>query len=368
MDYPARGYVNLTVLRTPLVRVTRRATRLAISNERWNVLMVTLVLVGTAGVVGFGAWLALRRWPLLDPGAPKGAVHAVAEEVREAIEDAGPLERRFIHRRMDPAAATGLGLTVATAVIVVGGGILAGLAVLVRSWSVLESIDRGAANWGATNATDFSTGLVRTVTHLGGTVAVVAMALMVVALNVRSRQRNAVIGFLVVLVVGQNLIANLVKLLVDRARPDGLALAGFSGPSFPSGHTTAAFAVFAGFALILSRGKGRRVQAIAMGVAMGTAAAVAATRVLLDVHWLTDVIGGVALGLAWFGVSAIAFGGRLLKFGAPVEAGERAATLDAIAQHPTAQSTAAHPTPAQPAPAPTAAGPDVSGSPGSGTI
>jgi membrane-associated phospholipid phosphatase len=38
------------------------------------------------------------------------------------------------------------------------------------------------------------------------------------------------------------------------------------------------------------------------------------------VHWLSDVLGGLALGWAWFALSSIAFGGRLLRFGAPVAA------------------------------------------------
>jgi hypothetical protein len=55
------------------------------------------------------------------------------------------------------------------------------------------------------------------------------------------------------------------------------------------------------------------------GLAAGIAVAVAASRVLLDVHWLTDVIAGLALGWAWFAVCAIAFGGRILRFGAAAE-------------------------------------------------
>jgi undecaprenyl-diphosphatase len=46
--------------------------------------------------------------------------------------------------------------------------------------------------------------------------------------------------------------------------------------------------------------------------------------VLLDVHWLTDVIAGLALGWAWFSVCSIAFGGRLLRFGAGAETAARA--------------------------------------------
>jgi len=46
---------------------------------------------------------------------------------------------------------------------------------------------------------------------------------------------------------------------------------------------------------------------------------VAASRVLLDVHWLSDVIAGTMLGWGWFAICSIAFGGRLLHFGAPAE-------------------------------------------------
>ena len=67
------------------------------------------------------------------------------------------------------------------------------------------------------------------------------------------------------------------------------------------------------------------------GAAVAIAVAVATSRVLLGVHWLTDVLAGLALGWAWFALCAIAFGGRLLRFGAPVEAAERVDELSAPA-------------------------------------
>ena len=53
------------------------------------------------------------------------------------------------------------------------------------------------------------------------------------------------------------------------------------------------------------------------------AVAVAASRVLLDVHWVTDVIAGLSLGWAWFALCAVAFGGRILRFGAAAETAAR---------------------------------------------
>jgi membrane-associated phospholipid phosphatase len=83
-------------------------------------------------------------------------------------------------------------------------------------------------------------------------------------------------------------------------------------------------------ALLIGRQCRRPARVALTGLAVGLAVAVAASRVLLDVHWLTDVIAGLALGWAWFSVCAVAFGGRLLRFGAGAETAERAA--DAKAQ------------------------------------
>ena len=56
-----------------------------------------------------------------------------------------------------------------------------------------------------------------------------------------------------------------------------------------------------------------------VGIAVGLAVAVACSRVLLDLHWVSDVVAGLALGWGWFAICAVAFGGWLLRLGAPVE-------------------------------------------------
>jgi membrane-associated phospholipid phosphatase len=69
----------------------------------------------------------------------------------------------------------------------------------------------------------------------------------------------------------------------------------------------------------VSRGRTPQQRALIFGVAAGIAAGVACSRVMLGVHWLSDVVAGVLFGWAWFCACSIAFGGRLLRFGAPAE-------------------------------------------------
>src|SRR6478752_2779336 len=283
--------------------------------------MALLVVLAGVGIVAASvAKFALARWPSLDPAAPSGAVRAVGEEIeREEVERE---ERRgFVQHRLDPQAATGLALTLAVGVAVVGGTMLAVLAFVARSNHTTLRIDRGVTNWAGTNATDLSTNVLKLLTQLGSSVGVITISVVlvvVVAVRTRHARRRAALmtaAYLATIVAGQNVISNTLKYVVDRARPTFHPLAGFSGPSFPSGHTTAAFACYCAFAVVLGRGRGRTVQTNLLAGAIGLAAMIGTSRVMLGVHWLTDVVAGAALGLAWFSLSTVAFGGRILRFG-----------------------------------------------------
>lgn len=49
------------------------------------------------------------------------------------------------------------------------------------------------------------------------------------------------------------------------------------------------------------------------GLAVGLATGISYSRVFLGARWLTDVIGGLFIGWAWFAVCSVALGGRQLK-------------------------------------------------------
>jgi membrane-associated phospholipid phosphatase len=202
-------------------------------------------------------------------------------------------------------------------VVFAGGIVLAVLAVVVRDTHALAGVDSAVADWGDDHATSVSTSGLKIVTDLG-TAWVAVAAIIVVALVelVRTRSRW-VVPFLLAVVVGDKLLTGGLKTLIDRVRPNLNPVARTLGPSFPSGHSSTAAALWAAVGLIAWRWLGRRSLAPLAGVAVAFAVGVAASRVLLDVHWLTDVIAGLALGWAWFAACAVAFGARVLRFGEP---------------------------------------------------
>lgn len=90
-----------------------------------------------------------------------------------------------------------------------------------------------------------------------------------------------------------------VKVLLGRPRPTFIGTVAEVSPSFPSAHATTAMAVYGFVALAAAEsldGPARR-AVIAWAAAM--ALLIGASRVVLSVHYLTDVLGGFLVGGAW---------------------------------------------------------------------
>lgn len=228
---------------------------------------------------------------------------------------AHPRLAAFLHRRLSTEGAGGALLTLAFAVLFLLALVAGIVFEMVDHGSGFARWDESVARWGAENATETGTRILSWITDLGGSLWVSIVGLVVAAWGYWRFRSWKVPAFMVFVVGGQFLVNNALKLLVGRERPDFAQLAGYGGTAFPSGHTAAAAATWAAVAFVLGRGRGRRVQALLGAMAVAVAGAVAATRVLLGVHWLTDVIAGIAVGWGWFVVGAAIFGGHLLGLG-----------------------------------------------------
>jgi membrane-associated phospholipid phosphatase len=275
------------------------------------ILALLLISLSAGALVAYAG----SRYPT--PVVGQRPADAAADHIETGMEH-HPWLLRLVRDRIDPATATGLALTLALGLAIVGGVLIGLLAYLVRSSGTLVHLDFSVGQWGVDHATRWSTDVLRLVTQLGNTYVVVAV-LVVVALVEFVRVPNRWVPvFLVTVVVGDVVLVNTIKGILNRVRPTFDPIAETLGPSFPSGHSALAAAFYAAAALVLARRRSPRARALLAGVAVAIAVAVACSRVLLGVHWMSDVIAGLAFGWAWFGICAIAFGGRFLVLGAPV--------------------------------------------------
>ncbi len=149
----------------------------------------------------------------------------------------------------------------------------------------------------------FLTSIAKVVTFLGSGGFVWALTALCAVL-LAARRRWTEFG---VLVAGMTLTSigfHEIKDAVDRPRPEG-GLVGSSGSSFPSGHAAhSVLYVWMAVTIVLRLrpGMARKTAVVLAGIAL--TALVGLSRVYLDVHYLSDVSGGWALGAACFSFCA----------------------------------------------------------------
>jgi len=158
----------------------------------------------------------------------------------------------------------------------------------------------------------------RSLTQLGAPVVIdIATVLLVVLLVRRNRRRSAL--YLGVCVAGAYLLSTAGKLVVGRSRPvfaDAIAHA--QGGSFPSGHATGSAAFYLALAVIGLSVLGRERRGLLLAGAVVVPLVVAASRVVLGVHYVSDVTAGLLLGWGWTAACTAAFTAWRAEEGRPV--------------------------------------------------
>jgi undecaprenyl-diphosphatase len=145
----------------------------------------------------------------------------------------------------------------------------------------------------------------RIVTFFGSTLCLTAVVIVAALLFFLRRRPGAAIQLIVVGLLS-SAVVNVIKALVARPRPTGSASVHAVGYAFPSGHATNSTAVYGMLTmLILSNLPSPRRRRLLGLLTAAMVIVIAASRVVLGVHWFTDVVAGIALGVsidtvAWF--------------------------------------------------------------------
>lgn len=257
-------------------------------------LLVVSVLIG-------GVFL-VARWLARHPAEVQGFARRQLE--RPVVVRFRARYRRqlaFLARRLHPEGALGLSLTLSLLVVGLTGWIFGAVIQDVLAGESLRAVDRPVLDFVARHREPWLTSVSKVLTALGSS-AVLIPLLVAVGLGWR-RWRGTwwPLGRLSGAYLGAFVLAQAIKPLVGRPRPPtAAAVVDVTTFAFPSSHATQAIAVWGMLAMLLAAAAPSwRRKVTLWAAAMVIALLVGLSRVYLGAHWITDVLGGWALGALW---------------------------------------------------------------------
>jgi len=143
-------------------------------------------------------------------------------------------------------------------------------------------------------------------TELGDGMVIALVAAAVLAWLTWCRNWRAAKYWVAAIGFGQ-IAATALKLILQRPRPMIGDYGVFSSYAFPSGHATMSTVAYGFLAVLVGRALSPLYRWIPYALATLFVGAVALSRLYLGAHWLSDVLGGLSLGLAWVSLLAIAY-------------------------------------------------------------
>ena len=150
----------------------------------------------------------------------------------------------------------------------------------------------------------------RVLTALGEPTVLIAAGLITAVLLWRAGHRHLPWVLIAITLIGRG-VTEIQKYSVARARPElepHLVIVKTS--SFPSGHAASSMIFYLTMALALTAGS--RLHRPAAAAAILLSLLIGISRVMLGVHWPSDVIGGWAFGMLWV-LLTLRLAGRLLR-------------------------------------------------------
>ena len=137
----------------------------------------------------------------------------------------------------------------------------------------------------------------RLLTALGEPTVLIAAGVIAAVLLWRAGHRHLPWVLIAITMIGRG-VSEVQKYWIARARPElEPHLVVVKTSSFPSGHATSSMIFYLTMALALTAGS--RWHRLAAAAAVALSFLVGLSRVMLGVHWPSDVIGGWAFGLLW---------------------------------------------------------------------
>ena len=268
---------------------------------RWTYLWLAAIgLLLALVVLAFGYLLVKRHWLRLSHILEHPAINAIERGLASRF----PRIWGFIQARFSSREWRGLALTTAAVLLFAAVYIFA---MVTESWMSEEELyafDQRIYGWLLEAMSPPVLAFMRGITYFGDLVTVFILSLPVGGYLVYLKHKWRILELILAVGGGAAVMWGL-KLIFVRTRPED-QLSSAAGHSFPSGHSFMSSA-FYGF-LIYITWRMVRSDTVRIGTTILLVlliCAVGLSRVVLRVHWLSDVVGGFAAGLGWLICSII---------------------------------------------------------------
>jgi undecaprenyl-diphosphatase len=163
-----------------------------------------------------------------------------------------------------------------------------------------QAFDESVLTWIGQHRSPSLEPIMLEITFLGtGTVVLAIVAVSALFLSLTRHQYSA--ALLLISTIGGVLLNNLLKTGFDRPRPQIFEWGSHAlTSSFPSGHAMSAAVVYGTVAYLAARLQKRHLHRVLTLLVAGILILlIAATRLYLGVHYPSDVLAGIIIGLAW---------------------------------------------------------------------
>ena len=212
----------------------------------------------------------------------------------------GALRKLGTHGR---SVYTAVGIFLVAGVLVAIAGTIgfAKLAEVVRE-GYTQQFDTAVLRWIGAHHSPTLTTIMTEITPLGTGIVVLTVVGVTTAFLWHTEHKHSA-RMLLAATAGAILLNNALKLLFDRDRPNVFEWETHAASSsFPSGHAMSATVVYGTVAYLLARlQKHGWARALTLLFAVVMVALICLTRLYLGVHYPSDVLGGIIVGLAWSG-------------------------------------------------------------------
>lgn len=245
-------------------------------------------------------WITRRLFQVLPPRAAQMTRRLLAWSNRH------PRVNRLIGGLYDPERSEPNALLVLGALLITSGWLFLGVLEDVVTGDPLVRADQGVYRLLQGLRTPWGDRLMVSVTELGDGVVLGFVVASVLAWFLWQRNWRTAAYWALAAGFGQ-VAATVLKLTLQRSRPIAIDDGVLSAYAFPSGHATMNMVMYGFLSVLVARNVAPPRRWVPYATAALLIGAIALSRLYLGVHWFSDVVGGLSLGLALVTLLAIAY-------------------------------------------------------------